>query len=298
MKQLSIIIVTYRSENDIYDCLQSVYKHCDIPQEELEVIVVDNSPESEPMFSTISERFGQRVVLIHNTHNGGYGQGNNVGIQRAQAPVILIMNPDVRLMKPIFGTALNAFRQHPQMSIYGMQQMLSPTEKSHNSFICTDRINGYWGTLLNAVCSRLNWYVPSCMFFSGSCFFVRREMLCTIGMFDESIFMYGEEADIHYRMSQRYGHDMKYNPRLCYIHLTKERELELSTLKKTLDSCICQNEKNGQPRHVTLLHRWQSNRLQLWREWVRMKLLRKPSHAYPVLSEYDKYLKEEMQKTQ
>ena len=37
MKKLSIIIVTYNSEKDIYDCLDSIYSHCDIPIKELEV---------------------------------------------------------------------------------------------------------------------------------------------------------------------------------------------------------------------------------------------------------------------
>ena len=53
MKRLSIIIVTYKSEHDIYDCLQSVWQFCDIPKEELEVIIVDNSPECEPMFTNL-----------------------------------------------------------------------------------------------------------------------------------------------------------------------------------------------------------------------------------------------------
>ena len=298
MKQLSIVIVTYKSEQDIYECLKSIWQYCDIPKEELEVIIVDNSPECEPMFSKLKELYGDDIVLIHNTHNGGYGQGNNIGIRQAQAPVIMIMNPDVRMMQPVFKRTTEAFASNPQMSIYGMQQMLSPTLKGRNSFICTDRINGYIGTLLNAFCSRLNWYIPRYMFFSGSCFFLRKDMFRTIGMYDEQLFMYGEEADIHYRMSKRFGREMKFNPALRYIHLTKERELTLNTLQKILQSCIRQNEKNGQTRQKTLLHRWQSNRVLLLMEWIKTKIFKKESHLYDVLSAYGKYLKEEMRKPQ
>ena len=39
---LSLIILTYNSEKDIYDCLKSVYQYNDIG-EALEVIVVDNN---------------------------------------------------------------------------------------------------------------------------------------------------------------------------------------------------------------------------------------------------------------
>ena len=66
MKRLSVIIVTYRSERDIYDCLRSLWQHCDIPKEQLEVIVVDNSPESDGMFARLRQLYGQELLLIHN----------------------------------------------------------------------------------------------------------------------------------------------------------------------------------------------------------------------------------------
>ena len=47
MKRLSIIIVTYNSEKDIFDCISSIKQWSDIPFEELEVIIVDNNPISK-----------------------------------------------------------------------------------------------------------------------------------------------------------------------------------------------------------------------------------------------------------
>ena len=109
MKQLSVIILTYNSEKDIYACLESVYQHNDIG-EGLEVIVVDNqSQDFATMQQTIAQRYPE-VIITQNTHNGGYGQGNNVGIRIAQAPVVAVMNPDIRLMQPIFAAALQALQ--------------------------------------------------------------------------------------------------------------------------------------------------------------------------------------------
>jgi GT2 family glycosyltransferase len=87
MKTLSIIILTYNSEKDIYSCLDSVYQHNDIG-EALEVIVVDNqSNEFAAMQQEIAKRYPE-VIITQNTHNGGYGQGNNVGIRMAHTPII------------------------------------------------------------------------------------------------------------------------------------------------------------------------------------------------------------------
>ena len=76
MKRLSVIIVTYNSEHDIYDCLASIRKHQDLQPEELEIIIVDNnSRDTDCMFAKLRELYGNDIVLVKNTHNGGYGHG-------------------------------------------------------------------------------------------------------------------------------------------------------------------------------------------------------------------------------
>ena len=110
MKRLSIIIVTYNSEADIYDCIGSIKHHADIPLDEIELVVVDNgSSRVDEMFAALRVTWGDDITLLRNTHNGGYGQGNNIGIRHSTAPVIMIMNPDVRLMCPCFAKPLTAF---------------------------------------------------------------------------------------------------------------------------------------------------------------------------------------------
>ena len=75
MKQVSIIIVTYNSEKDIFDCVDSIQHQADIPLEDIELIVVDNcSRESEPMFERLRQQWGEDIVLIENAQNGGYGR--------------------------------------------------------------------------------------------------------------------------------------------------------------------------------------------------------------------------------
>ena len=43
MKKVSIIIVTYNSEKDIYDCITSIIENSDISLVEIELVVVDNN---------------------------------------------------------------------------------------------------------------------------------------------------------------------------------------------------------------------------------------------------------------
>ena len=290
MKRLSIIIVTYYSENDIYECLTSIHDDSDIAREELELIIVDNSPESDEMFKNIRQRYGDNIILIHNSHNGGYGQGINIGIRKSTAPIILIMNPDVRLMEPIFQTAIAAFDKDEKLSLYGMKQMVSPSEPSTNSIACSNMMNGYIATMLTAIGNRTDTYFPPCMHFSGSCFFIRKQMFEEIGLFDEDIFMYGEEDDIHHRMLKRFGCNMVYNPRLHYIHLTKERQPDLEYEKRVFNSVCAMLQKKEYPKESFINNRLQSINLQLWREQLRTAIGKGNPALLNMLKDFKKYL--------
>lgn len=271
MKRLSIIIVTYNSEHDIYDCVSSIMKYSDIPLSELELIIVDNnSRDTDTMFEKLKELYGNDIVLIKNTHNGGYGQGNNVGIKKATAPVILIMNPDVRLIEPIFKTTVEAFEQDSKLAMYGMKQMLTPTIPSTNSFTCTYAINGYIQTIMSSVCNRYDLYIAKYMHFSGSCFYIRKQMFEHAGLFDESVFMYGEEEDIHYRMWKLGYTKMVYNPKLHYIHLVKERKPDLKYELKLIDVAVFQNEKKGFSAKKTLKDRLRNTNMLIAREKLKI----------------------------
>lgn len=292
MKRLSVIIVTYHSENDIYDCLHTLWQHCDIAKEELEVIVVDNSPECEPMFTQLRERYGDDIVLIHNTYNGGYGQGNNVGIRQASAPIIMIMNPDVRLCEPVFQTATEAFEKDRRLGIYGLKQMANVSNASPYSIVCTYMMNGYLFTLLTALANRFDYYVPKYMYVSGACFFARKEMMEEIGMYDEESFMYGEEDDIHYRLMKKYGPVMKYNSKLHYIHPMHTREPDIEYEKKLIDTTIRLNEKNGYPKERTIRNRLRNLRLLLMRERLKTLFGRGDKKKEKVMRERREYLRQ------
>lgn len=296
MKRLSVIIVTYKSEHDIYDCLQSVWKHCDIPKDELEVIIVDNSPECEPMFSRLRELYGTRVILIHNTHNGGYGQGNNVGISKATAPVCMIMNPDVRLTEPVFSTVVKTFDEDAELCLYGIKQMLSEDVVSPKSFVCTRMMNGYAYTLLDAVCNRLNLFLPGIMYFQGACFFLNKAKFEQVGMFDEQIFMYGEEDDITYRIRKQFGNHLKFNPHLRYIHQALKRPQSLSYEKEKLKSDLYSFTRKGYSRQYVLKNKLRSVSVLLLKERVKVGIFRMDREFHDVLCQFRDYLKEELKK--
>ena len=297
MKKVSIIIVTYNSEKDIYDCITSIIENSDISLVEIELVVVDNNSRGcDTMFKKLKTLWGEDIVLIKNSRNGGYGQGNNVGIRRCSAPVVLIMNPDVRLVCPIFRKAIDLFSKDKNMCMLGMKQWLTLEEPSTNSFTCTYRMNGYLSTILSALCTRFDIYIAKYMHFSGSCFFINKAMFEAVGLFDESVFLYGEEDDIHYRLMHRFKDcKMMYDKSLRYLHLTKERLPDLRYEKTLIDVAVFQNKKKGYDERITLKNRLRCINLQIFRERIRIMFGKNDKTLLNILEGLKLYVKEKRQ---
>ena len=268
MKRISIVIVTYNSEKDIYECVSSIKRYADIPLEEIELVIVDNKSTQgyEDMFERLRREWGEDIVLIENTHNGGYGQGNNVGIRHSTAPVILIMNPDVRMLMPCLKVPVEHFEKDSHLVMYGMKQMQTENRPSTYSFSGTTMMNGYMRTILTSVCNKWNLYIPSLMYFQGSCFFVRKEMFEKVGLYDESVFMYGEECDIHYRLKKAFGANFYFNKKLKYLHPTHQRPFTVEHELMLLDIDLKHHANKGYSRRKTLRNYIRKCRLNLVRQ--------------------------------
>ena len=154
------------------------------------------------------------------------------------------MNPDVRLISPIFKQALSFFSDS-KLAMLGMKQMITK-EKVGLSF--TIRLNSLpiLGILLTIICNRLQIYIPSLMYFSGACFFLNKDIFEKIGMFDENIFMYGEENDIHHRLfNSQQQYKLKYSAKMRYIHLVEDRPFSNKSFFQRMKSALYFCDKNN-----------------------------------------------------
>lgn len=229
MKQLSIVIVTYRSRKHIIDCLESIYKYNDIG-DTLEVIIVENnSEEKDLMFEDIRSRFNEQVTLVNSGANVGYGTGNNIGIKACTSPYVIVMNPDVRLVCPIFKKVIKAL-DDPKVGMIGVDFVDgSPAYYFKKEY----------RTVFNTVFQRLYlWrrkYNSTTMFMSGSFLAFNKKSFIEAGCFDENIFMYSEEADITNRMLLT-GYKVEWCPQIKVLHLAHGRDYNEKLHKIRLQS--------------------------------------------------------------
>jgi len=92
--ELSVIIVTWNSANDIERCLSSLLAHSRMLTQE--IIVVDNaSKDGTPR--VIQEKFEQ-IRLIGSQENLGFAQACNRGIEESRGQFLWLLNPDTELV--------------------------------------------------------------------------------------------------------------------------------------------------------------------------------------------------------
>ena len=101
-QNLSVIIVIYKSEHVIENCINSI-------DSEIEIIVVDNS-NNDQLKKKIETKY-KNVRCILSKENLGMGAGNNLGIKSVNKDFVLILNPDVTLEKSSIDEIIQASKE-------------------------------------------------------------------------------------------------------------------------------------------------------------------------------------------
>ncbi len=87
-QNLSVVIVSFMSDEVIHDCIKSIPK-------DINIIVVDNSGNQN--FKSKIEKNYKNAKCILSLENLGMGAGNNLGLKNCDTDYALILNPDVIL---------------------------------------------------------------------------------------------------------------------------------------------------------------------------------------------------------
>jgi GT2 family glycosyltransferase len=177
----------------------------------------------------LQEEFPE-ITTLQTGGNLGYTGGNNRGIEYAidhGARYVLIINPDTVLANPRFLDEMVDYTEaHPQVGIAGPKVFLREAGRVQNTVLFPP---GLWRNTVNWIRFRLN---PNSLVLSGDeavetkvlngvCILIKTSCLREIGLFDENIFMYIEDADMDYR-AYRHGWLVKYLPIDSVVHKQKQ----------------------------------------------------------------------------
>ena len=226
---LSAIIVNYNAGEELRRALQSIAD--EMHGEPWEAVVVDNASVDGSM--AIVDDFAPVARGIHNTVNVGFARGVNQALAATRAPLVLIINPDCRLVAGAVGALRAVLDAHHRCAIVG-PRVLDPDGSVQGSARGDpDMLTGLFGrtSLLQRMLPWLSVSKRNVMsaeasaeadgiivdWLSGACMLARRDALSAVGGFDERYFLYWEDADLCRRLRAR-GFEMRYVPGAAAVH--------------------------------------------------------------------------------
>ncbi|MDI3478486.1 MAG: hypothetical protein PWQ59_2011 [Thermoanaerobacterium sp.] len=150
------------------------------------------------------------------SENRGFGAGNNLGAKISRGQYILFLNPDTILIEPIFQFAIKKFEEDKNLALFGIK-LLDKNLKGNWSFYFIDGYHFFKAVLIQLL-RKMDFFIDGKMYIMGADIFIRKKVFFEVGMFDENIFMYREEADLVRRIKAS-NYKTKYFKDKSLIHL-------------------------------------------------------------------------------
>jgi len=222
---LDVVIVAYRSQELLRDCLSSLRAFP--PARGAHIWVVDNA--SGDGTAELVQREFPEVELIASSENLGFSRANNVAIRRGEAPYVLALNPDTRITEGALDQMVELMESNGKIGISGCRLELPDHTFDHaarRSFPTPIGALAHFtgvGRSRRAPNRLAQYRAPTVESgpvdaVNGAFMLIRRAALDQVGLFDEGYWMYMEDLDLCYRFAQA-GWMTWYDPGVTVIHI-------------------------------------------------------------------------------
>lgn len=226
---VGVILINYNSSSYTATCINSIIQQTS-PDLSYGVVVIDNASEEDDYTNLVSQitQIEEKlpIRLFRSRINTGFSTGNMLGVQFISAKYYFFLNNDCRLQNDCLNILFN-FCENNSMVALCSPQLFSEDNKHHP---CID----YFPYLITKIFglgilkfSYGHRYIKRKGVYdepvqvdvvSGSQMFARAESFNDIGGFDTTFFLYCEEEDIAYRLSQT-GHTTYLVPEAKNTHI-------------------------------------------------------------------------------
>lgn len=217
MSLISIITINYNQPEATVALLKSIAKY--YPQQELEVIVVDNGSRED--FGNLFINEQKDLVYIRSEKNLGFAGGNNLGILRAKGDILFLVNNDTEFTPGLLENLSASLRDNPEIGIISPKilyydepnviQYAGFTEM--NFYTCRNRCVGQF----EQDRGQYDNIVAETGFVHGAAMMITRKALNAAGMMAENFFLYFEEMDWCERI-KRAGFAVYVNTKATIFH--------------------------------------------------------------------------------
>ncbi len=176
LENITFVIVTYKSEKVIYECINSLPKKSN-------KIVIENSKNIK-LKEELENKYDNIEVIIN--ENIGMGASNNIGIKRSKTKYAYIINPDVEFNN---NTLENLFKAAESISDFAI---ISPINSDSN----------YPNYKKSNDSKTIDENIISVDYVDGFSMLINKEKIQEENFFDENFFLYLENTELCLRVKK------------------------------------------------------------------------------------------------
>ena len=224
MSELTIVIVSFNTREDLAACLASLRTFPPLLRHD--IVVVDNASSDG---SVETARAVPDVRVIPLDRNVGFAAANNVGIRATHGELILLLNSDTIVPAGAIDALVARFQRDPAIGVAGPRlvdadgrpelsfgRMIHPRHEFNRKYTLRWIEKGSDAALawLRNETSR-DAYVD---WVTGACLLVRRRDAEAVGLLDERFFLYTEDVDFCHAI-RMLGRKVLFTPVATVTHL-------------------------------------------------------------------------------
>lgn len=228
---ISIIIVTFNSDDTIVGCVNSILET--VKSHTFEIVISDNS-ENDQTEKIVRQNFGknEKVLYIHNDKNYGFSKGNNLGIKHAKGEYVLFLNPDTKMYLKTIDGMIEFMKEHPDCGAATCFMKLPDgklDDASHRGFPTPFRALSHFSGLAKVFPKSKKFGGYNLTYLdltktheidalAGSFMIVPYKIGDRLNWWDEDFFFYGEDIDFCYRLKEA-GYKIYFVPEYEALHM-------------------------------------------------------------------------------
>jgi N-acetylglucosaminyl-diphospho-decaprenol L-rhamnosyltransferase len=219
------VIVNYNAGDLLVRSIDALLAAPDAPAQ---IVVVDNDSRDGSAEAVVNRY--QSVVVIPVGANLGYARAANLGIAATDADVVAVLNPDTEIRSGAAAALVGRLEREPDLAAVGPRIVnpdgsTYPSARSIPSIADTvgHGVFGLWWSS-NPFTARYRHLAADAEsprdvdWLSGSAVWLRRRALDEVGGWDERYFMYVEDVDLCWRLTQG-GWRVSYEPAGTVMHV-------------------------------------------------------------------------------
>jgi hypothetical protein len=224
---LSIIIVSYNTQELVCKCLDSIIQSNDRLKKE--VIVVDNH-STDATVSVVREKYPW-VQLVVNPENYGFGRANNLAAAKAQGKYLLFLNSDTLVfpdsLTELYDKAVAADSDLASCRLVNADGSTQPQGGALPTLFKVFLWQFFIDDLPGVNVLTLPYQQRRATYFNlpqkpgwlaATALLVKKTTFSSLHGFDDRIFMYAEDVELCYR-AQKAHHSINYFPSPYFSHL-------------------------------------------------------------------------------